>query len=752
MKRPPIQPTPPRERLRAEAEARAAQSTPPPAIEGAAAELSHELQVHRIELEMQNEELRRAQVALETARDRYVDLYDFAPVGYLTLGADGLIAEINLTGASLLGEPRARLVGSRFASHVAAADRERWHRHALALLRQDDPSRTEVMLQAGDGRGFHAQVDAVRVTSPPEASAALRMTLVDISERRRADAEMRLAATAFETQEGILITDAQGVIERVNRAFARITGYGAAEAVGHNASLLRSGRHGNGFYAAMWATLHRDGEWQGEVWNRHRDGEAYPAWLTITAVREDGAEVARYVGTMSDISLRKAREAEIAQLAFYDPLTGLPNRRLMKDRLHHALALSERNGHEGALMFIDLDNFKTVNDTLGHDHGDLLLQQVAQRLAGCLREGDTVARPGGDEFIVVLTPDLSEATHEAAAQVSAAAAKILAALTRPYQVAGREYQGGASIGIALFSGHAASMDELLRRADQAMYQAKSAGRNTWRFFDKHVQDALQRRSTLEIEMRHAVQQGEFVLHYQPEVDTDGRLRGAEALLRWQHPQRGLMLPDEFITVAEQTGLIHSIGRWVLQSACQQLAQWSVDPNLAGLDLSVNVSAGQFRDPHFVQQVLAALDGCGADPARLKIELTESMRLDSVADAIDKMNALKTRGIGFALDDFGTGYASLAYLKRLPLQQLKIDRTFVRDLHEDPRNAVIAQAIVDLGRGLGLTVIAEGVETSGQRELLVRQGCHVFQGDLFGRPAPVQQLIEAAKRSPRAPAS
>jgi diguanylate cyclase (GGDEF)-like protein/PAS domain S-box-containing protein len=751
MTRPPKQPRRPRERLRAEAEARAAQATPPPAPARAAAELSHELQVHRIELEMQNEELRRAQVALEAARDRYVDLYDFAPVGYLTLGADGLIAEINLTGASLLGEPRARLVGSRFASHVAAADRERWHRYAMALLRHGDPSCTEVTLQAGDGRSFQAQVDAVRVTTPA-ALAVLRMTLTDISERRRANAELRLAATAFETQEGILITDAQGVIERVNRAFARITGYSAAEAVGHNASLLRSGRHDSGFYAAMWATLHRDGEWQGELWNRRRDGEVFPAWLTITAVREDGAEVTRFVGMMSDISQRKAREAEITQLAFYDPLTGLPNRRLMKDRLHHALALSERSGHEGALMFIDLDNFKTVNDTLGHDHGDLLLQQVAQRLTTCLREGDTVARPGGDEFIVVLTPDLSKATHEAAAQASVAAAKILAALGRPYQVAGREYQGGASIGIALFSGHAASMDELLRHADQAMYQAKSAGRNTWRFFDKLVQDALQRRSTMEVELRHALQLGEFVLHYQPEVDTDGRLRGAEVLLRWQHPQHGLMQPDEFIALAEQSGLIHSIGRWALQSACEQLAHWSTDPDLAAIDLSVNVSASQFRDPHFVQQVLATLDRCGADPARLKIELTESMMLDSVADTIDKMNALKARGVGFALDDFGTGYASLAYLRRLPIQQLKIDRTFVRDLLDDPHDAAIAQTIIDLGRRLGLTVVAEGVETAAQRDLLVRQGCHAFQGDLFGRPAPVHQLIEAAKRSRRQQAS
>jgi len=576
----------------------------------------------------------------------------------------------------------------------------------------------------------------------------LRMTgiCLDITERKRAEAGLRLAAAAFETQEGIMITDAQGVIERVNRAFTEITGYGADEVVGRTAQILHSDRHDAGFYATMWEELLRIGAWQGEIWNRRKNGDVYAQWLSITAVRDDDSAVMHFVGTMLDISQRKLREEEVAQLAFYDPLTGLPNRRLMKDRLHQAMAVSARTRRLGALMFIDLDRFKSINDTLGHDKGDLLLQQVAQRLTGCVREGDTVARPGGDEFIVMLEADLSKASEEAAAQARAVGEKILTALDQPYDIGGDEYHGSASIGVALFGNHHVPMDELLKRADQAMYQAKAAGRNTLRFFDAAIQQSLRRRSTLEAELRQAVQRGEFVLHYQPGFDRAGRLLGAEALVRWQHPRLGLVLPDDFIDIAEETGLIISLGRWVLEAACAQLAAWIAEPEMARLFLSVNISARQLRDKRFVRHVLDAVDHSGADATRLKLELTESMMLDDVGDTVTKMTALKARGVGFSLDDFGTGYASLTYLKRLPLDQLKIDRSFVSDMLSNPRDAAIARTVVDLGRSLGLTVIAEGVESQAQRDLLAAYGCQVFQGNLFGQPEPVEALRQEARRS------
>ncbi len=748
------------ERLRAEAEYRAAREdalgaagaagAAELAARHAAEELRHELHVHEIELDIQNEELRRTQLGLERARDRYVDLYDHAPVGYLTLDRDGRVLQLNLTGAALFGADRDQLLGSPFARHVAPDHADRWHRFAAGLTGTGNSSRIDLALQRDDGGGWHAQLDALRVEEP-DAGSVLRITLTDISDRKHADADLRLAAAAFEAQEGIMITDAAGVIERVNTAFSRITGYSAAEAVGTPARLLASGRHDAEFFAAMWQSLREQGAWQGEVWNRRRGGEVYPLWLGITAVRGDGPGGRRYVSTMVDISQRKAREETIAQLAFFDPLTNLPNRRLMKDRLHVAMTGSAVCGREGALMFIDFDHFKRVNDTLGHDMGDQLLHIVAQRLAGCLRETDTVCRPGGDEFVVILPaetparPAGAAPPVEAAARARSVAEHILRALSQPYQIAGKDYRGSVSIGITLFDGQRRSMDDLLKCADQAMYQAKAAGRNTLRFFDASVQQVLDQRSTLEADLRQAVAENQFELYFQSEVDRDGRLSGVEVLIRWQHPRRGLLLPDEFIGVAEETGLIHPLGSWVLGEACAYLASWADDPALAALRLSVNVSPCQFRDARFVDNVLQLIARSGAPADRLALELTEGVMLDDVADTIARMTALRASGVGFSLDDFGTGYASMTYLKRLPIDRLKIDRSFVRDVLTDLHDAAIASTIVTLGRNLGLSVVAEGVETAAQRDLLAGFGCHAFQGDLYGRPAPLAQLREALAR-------
>jgi diguanylate cyclase (GGDEF)-like protein/PAS domain S-box-containing protein len=568
------------------------------------------------------------------------------------------------------------------------------------------------------------------------------MVVLYLRQSQKVDTDLRIAAAAFDVQEGMMITDNAGTILRVNQSFTEITGYAPAEAVGQTPQLLHSGRHDAAFYATMWQELVRVGGWQGEIWNRRKNGEVYPQWLSITAVKGGSGEITHYVGTMSDISHRKAAEDEIKNLAFYDTLTGLPNRRLLTDRLRQAMAIGARSGRGGALLFIDLDNFKTLNDTLGHDKGDLLLVRVAERLVGCMREGDTVARFGGDEFVVMLE-GLSEHQDEAATQTRDVGEKILATLNQPYHLAGLMHHSTSSIGATLFAGHDESIDELLKQADLAMYQAKAAGRNVLRFFDQGMQAVVNARAAMEADLRQGVRRGEFILHYQVQVDRDGRLTGAEALVRWQHPQIGLVPPGEFIPLAEDTGLILPLGHWVLETACAQLLAWADQPRLAHLTLAVNLSARQFRHPDFVQQVLAVIEQTGVDPNKLKLEITESLLLHDVEDVIAKMVALQAHGVGFSLDDFGTGYSSLSYLKRLPLDQLKIDQSFVRDVLADPNDAAIARTIVALAKSLGLSVIAEGVETEAQRDFLASEGCHAYQGYLFGRPGPaadVEQLM------------
>ena len=444
----------------------------------------------------------------------------------------------------------------------------------------------------------------------------------------------------------------------------------------------------------------------------------------------------------SQVARLEAAGDEIRNLAFYDALTRLPNRRLLFDRLQQAMAASARSGRSGALLFIDLDNFKALNDTRGHDKGDLLLQKVALRLSTCIREGDTVARLGGDEFVVMLE-NLSVDAEDAATQSKIVGEKILATLNHRYHLDGQEYHSTPSVGVTIFNGQVNSVDQLLQRADMAMYQAKAGGRNTLRFFDPDMQAMINARVALENDLHRAVQDSQFILYYQPQVDDDGLLLGAEALLRWQHPLRGLVSPAEFIPLAEETGLIVALGHWVLQTACAQLVAWASLSTTSQLTLAVNVSACQFRQPNFVEQVLSLLEQSGAKPARLKLELTESLLLDDVEDTIAKITTLKANGVGFSLDDFGTGYSSLAYLKRLPLDQLKIDRSFVRDVLTDSNDAAIAKTIVALAHSLGLGVIAEGVESQAQREFLSNVGCRCYQGYFFGRPMPIHEFDQHA---------
>jgi diguanylate cyclase (GGDEF)-like protein/PAS domain S-box-containing protein len=609
--------------LRIEAETQLARVPPVIASVPPSEELLHELQVHEIELQMQNEELRRTQLALEESRDRYLDLYEFAPIGYLTLSREGLILEINLTGALLLGQDRKKILRRPLSRFISPEDSDRYHRLLGQIVKHDDRQSFAVKLNRSDGSIFHAQMDCVRAVNG-DIPLVVRAALTDINERRRA-------------------------------------------------------------------------------------------------------------------------EAEIANLAFYDSLTQLPNRRLLLDRLRQVLATSSRIPLHGAILFVDLDDFKTLNDTQGHDIGDLLLRRVSQRLTMCVREGDTVARLGGDEFVVMLQA-LSEDDTEAVFQTRTVAEKILANLKEPYELVGHDYRSSGSIGITLFGGTGESVEDLLKRADLALYRAKAAGRGIMRFFDPEMQAAVTARAVLESDLRRGLEEGQFVLYYQRQMDDKGSLIGAEALIRWQHPDRGLLLPEEFIPLAEGKGLIQPLGQWVLEAVCAQLVAWSAAADTAHLTIAMNLSAHEFCHPEFVVLMLAVIDRTGADPKKLIMEFTESLMLSHLQETLAKMTALKARGVRFALDDFGVGYSSLTYLKHLPLDQLKIDRSFVRDVLTNPVDAAIVRSIMALGQSLGLVITVEGVENEEQRNFFTFHGCRSFQGFLFGMPAAVEDLFPIMESS------
>jgi diguanylate cyclase (GGDEF)-like protein/PAS domain S-box-containing protein len=565
----------------------------------------------------------------------------------------------------------------------------------------------------------------------------------------KTNAELRIAAAAFNAQEGMIVTDTKGVILSANRAFVGLTSYTMEELVGQTARLFRSHRRDAGFYQSMWNSVQSTGGWQGDMSLRTKSGEHCARWLTISAVKNEAGEVTNYIGSYYDISKLKHAEEKIQELAFFDQLTGLPNRVLLIDRVRQALNANTRSKSFGALLFIDLDNFKTLNDSLGHDMGDLLLKKAAQRISSCVRADDTVARFGGDEFVVLLANLGTQKAKAAALQAEAVGEKILAAFTEVFQLDTYEYPCTPSVGVTLFSPEDRNVDELLKRADLAMYDAKTAGRNGLRFFDPAMQTMISARAALETDLREDLKKERLLLHYQPQVDHEGRLLGAEALARWPHAERGMVSPSEFIPVAESTGLILPLGALMLKIACRQLARWSADPATERLTVAINVSALQMRQKNFVEQVRAIIEQTGADPHRLKIELTESTLVSNVEDVIAKMDKLKAIGIGFSLDDFGTGYSSLSYLKRLPLDQLKIDRSFVKDVLVDPNDAAIAQMIIALSKSLGLSVIAEGVETEEQYSFLARHGQLNYQGYLFGRPLPPEDFERLARAfSPR----
>ena len=696
--------------------------------------------------------LLRARVSEEARREsdeRFRALFNQTSVGVAQIDSDtGLFVRVNQQLCTLLGYSASEMLGKNYQTLTHPQDLEVDRVH-LGRLKAGEVPEYRLEKRCLHKEGHEVWIDLT--VSPMWAAGATpthHLAVVqDITSRKRMEAslranEQRLRSILERLPMGLCLVQNDGQISFRNQRCVQITGYTPAQmpdmhtwwlrafpdpvereavrSAWRLASARASGTNGSSAIIAMEEHTIQCG-----------DGVRRPVEISGLLV-EGGLLI-----TLKDLSERKAAEEEINTLAYFDPLTHLPNRRLLMDRLQQATATSVRHQRSGALLMLDLDNFKTLNETRGHDRGDALLLQVAHRLRSCVHEDDTVARQGGDEFVVVLE-DLGDSPEEAAARSEEAGQRILAVLREPYMLDGAPYHSSLSMGITIFTGMRDTIDELLQRADLALYQAKDAGRDTLRFYDPEIQAAVNARAALELDMRVGLAQGQFELYYQPQIDR-GRITGAEALLRWRHPREGFISPARFIPLAETSGLILPLGEWVLQAACTRLALWSQRPALAALSLAVNVSPREFHQRDFVAKILAALATAGAEGRLLKLELTESLLLQDVEDTIEKMIQLRGYGVGFSLDDFGTGYSSLSYLKRLPLEQLKIDQSFVRDVLTDPNDAAIARTVVALGTSLGLRVIAEGVETEAQRAFLERHHCHAWQGYLLSPPVPVAEF-------------
>jgi len=679
---------------------------------------------------------KQAEAALQASEERFRRMANNSFLMIWMTDENGNPSFVNQSWLDFTGISSPQIAYKEWIKLIHPDDRTTAFRRYYQNTKSKDPITTEYRLRGADGDWHWILDKGMPLYNEKGIFTGYMGSAIDITESKLAEAHLRVAATAFESQESIVITDIDRVIVKVNRAFTECTGYTAAEAVGHKISLLKSGRHDNAFYEAIWESIARTGSWQGEIWDRRKNGEIYPKWLTITAVKGDDGAFTHYVGIHTDISERKSAEEAIKQLAFYDPLTQIPNRRLLLERLKFGIEVARRDDKLMALLMLDLDRFKAVNDNLGHLAGDEILQQVAARITSRLRDVDMVARLGGDEFVVLLE-DISH--PQDAARI---AEEIVADLSKPFKLGQcGDAEIGASIGISLYPQHGDSSEVLLNRADAALYQAKNQGRGCFAYFSDDQTLAARERMELESRLRRAIQQQELRLYYQPQMDfISGRIVGAESLVRWQDPNEGLIPPFDFIPVAEETSLIVDVGEWVLRETCNQGRQW-LDMGLPPLNLAVNVSAQQFRRSDLNALVAAVLAETGFPAGQLELEMTENGLMENQNNARNILESLRAQGIRLAIDDFGTGYSSLAHLIRFPLDVLKIDKGFVDEIPDNKDDMGIAETIVAMGHALGLKVLAEGVETPEQLMFLQKIGCDSYQGFIKSRPLPAEQFAE-----------
>ncbi len=643
----------------------------------------------------------------------------------------GTLAEFNDKAVETLGYTREEFMSLKVADFEMVDSEEDAEKHREKIINGESDT-YETKLRTKDGRIL--DVLESRRTLAIQGRNYILYLYHDITERKRAEESRRLAATVFETAaEGITVTDADRNILTINPAFTEITGYTAEEVIGQNPRVLQSGRHDASFYKEMWDTINTKGRWSGEIWERRKNGEIFPEWLTVTSIKDDKGKVIRYTGLFNDITKQKLNEEDIYYRAHYDQLTGLANRLLFSERLKQAMKQSERNDEPLALMFIDLDRFKHVNDTFGHSLGDFLLKEAGKRFQGCVKEDDSVARSGGDEFLILL-PNVKD--KEGAEVV---AKEIIDQSSAPFRLKGHDAFVSASIGITMFPDDGGDVSTLLKNSDMAMYQAKDAGRNTYKFFNRSMTAIARERATLEWDLRRALERDELEVYYQPIIDIKTeQMSGTEALLRWNHPKRGLVFPEKFIPIAEQSNLIVQIGEWVLLSACSQLEKWRNQYPLE-IYMAVNMSTRQFNYKTFTRVLTESLKKSGLAPNLLTLELTESLIMDGAKDAIDKLGKFREMGIHLSIDDFGTGYSSLSYLSRFPIDLLKIDKSFVHNVATDSTKQDLVRAIITMAHGLNLKVIAEGVEVESELSFLRDEGCDAAQGDYFSRPLMVGQF-------------
>jgi diguanylate cyclase (GGDEF)-like protein/PAS domain S-box-containing protein len=618
--------------------------------------------------------------------------------------------------------------GTMLQDHPSALVAEMIRREIKLVLAQQSRHTLEIALPRSDGVCWEARI-------LPRSESEVLLVLRDISRRKHMENQLRLSAKVFESSnEAILITDCRNRVISVNQMFEKITGYKAEEILGKEPALLGARQENRSLYRNLWALLYENGAWQGELTDQRRTGESYPVWLSISLVRDAQGEPEYHIASFSDITERKRQEAQIEHLAFHDVLTGLPNRRLLTDRIEVAISQAQRENSGLALLFIDLDRFKTINDSLGHQAGDQLLREVGRRLGQWVRSGDTVSRVGGDEFIVLCpncgSPDDASVLGE----------KLLEALAQPYHIADNQLIITASIGIALYPDNGSEANTLIGNADAAMYLAKENDRNNCQFYSPELNEKNLERLQLELRLRHALEANEFVLYFQPQIDAQtGALVGAETLIRWLDPIHGLIPPGRFIPLAEETGLIQPIGDWVLREVCRYLRRWQA-LELPHFPIAVNLSARQFKQANFIESIVEALAETGIEPRLIELELTESMLMKDIQQTTNKLKELKEMGFSISVDDFGTGFSSLNYLRHFPIDVLKIDQSFVRELFEDDAALAIIDSIIALANALGMKTIAEGVETGDQRLVLQRHGCDSLQGYHIARPLPEQEFI------------